>query len=71
MSEAQELLTEVNAALKALISGRHQSYSVNGRTVMRHQIGELRELRKDLMAEIARTSGAASVRVAKITKPRI
>lgn len=56
VAEAQAELTAVNAAILAIVTGKAQSYSINGRTVTRLDLNSLRELRKELEAVIARAS---------------
>lgn len=55
-AEAQTELTAVNAAILAIVTGKAQSYSLHGRNVTRLDLTQLRELRKELEAVIARSS---------------
>ena len=50
IEEKRELLAEVNAAIKKVLSG--QSYSLGSRTVTRVNLKELRAFRRELEAEI-------------------
>lgn len=52
---SQELLDEVEAAISAVFL--NQSYTLGDRTFRRPDLGELRMMRKDLRAEVARESG--------------
>lgn len=59
VAEAQAELTAVNEAILAIVQGKAQSYSINGRQVTRLDLKELRELRKELEVIISRgTSGS-------------
>ncbi len=64
------LLAEVEAAISALLSGEHQSYSIGGRAVTRLDLSELFEQRRMLQAEIARESGGSFIRLARMGRPR-
>jgi hypothetical protein len=54
VATAAERLVEVQAAISAVL--RNQSFAVNGRSVTRANLGELRQMEKELVVEIARSS---------------
>ena len=68
MDAAAELAL-INAALTALYTGGHSSYSIGARTVTRLDIKGLTERKKELEWQIARESGGGAIRLAKITRP--
>ncbi len=65
----QEMLENLETAINArMLGGAVQSYSINGRNIQYMNLTELRQLRKDLMAEISAQSGN-SRNYATFTKP--
>lgn len=58
-------LADVEAAIKAIATGA-QSYSINGRTVGKANLAELRSLRREMQAEL----GVSSILiVGRLTEP--
>jgi len=51
MATAAELLTAVNTAILNLLTGAYQSQTIAGRSYTRHDLGQLREMRKELQKE--------------------
>lgn len=66
--DAQSLLSQVEAAITALLTGGHSSYSIGARTVTRLDLSSLMEERRMLLAEVQRASGG-SIRIGRITRP--
>ena len=61
------LLASVEAAITALLTGGHTSYSIGSRSVSKLDLPQLFEERRMLQAEINRDSGS-TFRLAKIGK---
>lgn len=60
MLTTQEMLDAVNAAINArLTGGAAASYSINGRNIQYIPLSELRDLRKELQAQLANEKGNA------------
>lgn len=66
--DASSLLTQVEAAIEALLTGGAQSYSIGARTVTKLDLKSLFEERRMLAMEVARSSGGG-LRLAKIMRP--
>jgi len=62
------LLTQVETAITALLTGGHSSYSIGSRSVSKLDLPALFEERRLLQREVNRASGAASISVAKFTR---
>lgn len=54
------LLTSVESAITALLSGGAESYSIGSRTVTKLDLADLFEQRRILQAEVARSSSGVS-----------
>jgi len=65
MATASQLLTKVNAAIDALLTGQHESYSIGDRTVTRLDLDSLMATRATLERQVSRESNGA-FRVARI-----
>jgi hypothetical protein len=52
LEELQQELAEVNAAISAVLSGA-QSYTIGSRSLTRANLAELRNMRAELLEEIA------------------
>jgi len=63
---AAELLTAVNAAILDIVAKKFSSTTVNGQTYTRQDLGQLREMRKELKKEV-RSGSNSSVRLADIS----
>ena len=59
MTTANDLLTNVNAAIVSCLSA--QSYSVAGRQKTMAQLSELRKFRQELLDEISNGSGGGGM----------
>jgi hypothetical protein len=60
MATTQEMLDAVNAAINArLTGGAVAAYSINGRNIQYIPLSELRELKKELQAQLAAEKGGA------------
>ena len=68
-TSATTMLAEVEAAISALLTGQHSSYSIGARTVTRLDLDKLRAWRDELKWEVQREGGAPLAHVAKIHKP--
>lgn len=51
-TELENLLCEVNAAIRAIVTGNTQSYGIGSRNLTYLSLSELMDMRKVLMAEI-------------------
>jgi len=66
--DAQALLSQVEAAITALLTGGHTSYSIGARTVTRLDLKSLMDERRMLQAEVQRATGGG-IRIGRITRP--
>lgn len=66
--DPQSLLTQVETAITALLTGGASSYSIGARTVTKLDLDQLFNERRMLQWEVSRQSGGA-FRLAKITRP--
>lgn len=64
------LLSQIDAAISALLTGGHSSYSIGSRTVTRLDLNGLFEQRRILQTEVARSSGSGAFSLAKIGRRR-
>jgi hypothetical protein len=62
------LLTQVETAIEALLTGGASSYSIGARSVTTLDLPNLFEQRRMLLNEVQRQSGGA-IRLARITRP--
>jgi hypothetical protein len=58
-------LAIVDAAIADLLAGRHSAYSIEGRSVSRLSLAELRAWRRELIDDIEAESGS-QIRIAKM-----
>jgi hypothetical protein len=65
----QTLLTAIDAAITALLTGGHSSYSVEGRTVTRLDLNSLFQQREKLSA-LVEWDSASQVKLAKFGRTR-
>lgn len=70
MASAASLLAQVEAAIEALITGGHSSYSIGARSVTKLDLGRLFEERRMLQVEAQRESGSGGLRLAKMQRPQ-
>jgi len=67
----QQIIDALNDAILAKIQGNVvQSYTVNGKDIKYMSLKDLREFRKELMAEIAQANGEGNVNYADFTDTR-
>lgn len=66
---ASSLLTQVEAAIEALLTGGASSYSIGNRSVSKLDLADLFEQRRILQAEVERESTGSAFRLAKIRRP--
>jgi len=67
----QQIIDALNDAILAKIQGNVvQSYTVNGKDIKYMSLKDLREFRKELMAEIAQAKGEGNVNYADFTDTR-
>lgn len=69
MATASSLLTLVDAAIEALVTGQHSSYSIGARTVTRLDLGDLFEQRRILQQAAEREQAGGVFRKAAIRRP--
>jgi hypothetical protein len=62
------LLSQIEQAIEALLTGGHTSYSIGARTVTRLDLSTLMEERRMLLNELQR-SGGNSIRLGRIVRP--
>lgn len=68
MASAATLLAQVDAAIEALLTGQHSSYSIGSRSVTRLDLAQLFEERRILQSEVERESGGGAFRLAKFQR---
>lgn len=66
--DIQTLITQIEQAIDALLTGGHSSYSIGARTVTRLDLATLMKERRMLLNELQRSNGS-SIRLARITRP--
>lgn len=66
--DAAALLSQIEAAIEALLTGGHTSYSIGSRSVTKLDLKSLFEERRMLLNEVQHSRGS-SVRLAKLTRP--
>ncbi len=67
--DPSSLLTQVESAIEALLTGGASSYSIGARTVTNLDLASLFEQRRMLQNEVQRATSGGSVRLARITRP--
>jgi len=68
MATYSSLLTQVDTAIEALLTGQHESYTIGARSVTRLDLDDLFRWREQLSMAAQRESGSGSVHVAKMQK---
>ena len=66
--DPSSLLTQIESAITALLTGGASSYSIGNRSVTKLDLGRLFEERRMLQAEVERSAGG-SMRLGKIRRP--
>lgn len=64
------LLSQIEAAITALLTGGASSYSIGNRSVTKLDLGLLMEERRMLLNEVARSSGSGAFSLAKLGRRR-
>jgi cobalamin biosynthesis protein CobD/CbiB len=64
--DSSALLALIDAAIEALLTGQHQSYTIGARTVTRLDLGKLMEERRQLQTAVSRESGSGAFSLAKL-----
>lgn len=64
--DPQALLTAIEAAITALLTGGASSYSIGNRSVTKLDLNSLLEERRLLLSEVARASGSGGISLAKM-----
>ena len=68
---ASSLLSQVESAIEALLTGGASSYAIGNRSVTKLDLADLFEQRRILQSEVDReSSGGGMFRVAKLRRPR-
>jgi len=68
MASAASLLTQIDAAIEALLTGGVSSYSIGSRTVTALDLSTLMEQRNILQAQADRESGGGMFKLAKLQR---
>jgi hypothetical protein len=68
--DAANLLTQIEAAIEALLTGGAQSYSIGTRSVTKLDLKSLFEERRMLQTEVQRSSGSGVFSLAKMGRRR-
>ena len=64
------LLSQVEAAITALLSGGAESYSIGNRSVTKLDLAALMQERRMLLTEVQRSSGSGAFSLGKIGRRR-
>jgi hypothetical protein len=64
------LLSQIEAAISALLTGGASSYSIGSRSVTKIDLADLMNERRLLLLEVARSSGSGAFSLAKLGRPR-
>lgn len=70
MASAAQLLTQIDAAIEALLTGGASSYSIGSRSVTKLDLATLFEERRILQSEANRDSGGGIFRLAKMQRAK-
>ena len=68
MASAASLLTQIDAAIEALLTGGVSSYSIGSRTVTALDLSTLMEQRNILQAQADREAGGGMFKLAKLQR---
>jgi hypothetical protein len=66
MATSQELLTQVEAAIEALLTGGASSYSIGSRSVTKLDLATLFDQRNQLQIQASREAGVSPFSLARI-----
>lgn len=64
------LLTQVETAIEALLTGGHSTYSIGSRSVTKLDLNSLFEERRLLLQEVQRATAGGTVRLARMGRVR-
>ena len=64
--DAANLLSQIEAAIEALLTGGAESYSIGNRSVTKLDLATLLDQRRLLLSEVARASGSGAFSLAKL-----
>jgi len=64
--DAASLLSQIEAAIEALLTGGAESYSIGNRSVTKLDLNSLLAERRALLTEVANASGSGGMRLAKM-----
>ena len=64
------LLSQIEAAISALLTGGASSYSIGSRSVTKIDLVDLMEERRMLLTEVARSGGSGAFSLAKLGRRR-
>jgi hypothetical protein len=70
MASAASLLSLIDAAIEALLTGGASSYSIGSRSVTKLDLNTLFEERRILEMQVARESGSGAFSLAKLGRRR-
>jgi len=68
--DASSLLTQIESAIEALLTGGASSYSIGSRSVTKLDMASLFAERRLLQTEVSRSSGSGAFSLAKIGRRR-
>ena len=68
--DAATLLTQVESAISALLTGGASSYAIGSRSVTKLDLASLFEQRRQLQIEVSRSSGSGAFSLAKLGSRR-
>jgi hypothetical protein len=68
--DAVNLLSQIEAAISALLTGGASSYSIGQRTVTKLDLADLMNERRMLLTEVERSSGSGGFSLAKLGRRR-
>ena len=69
MATAASLLTQIDTAIEALLTGGASSYSIGARSVTKLDLAQLFDERRLLKAEVERESRGSAFTLAKMQRP--
>lgn len=67
--DASALLSQIETAIEALLTGGASSYSIGARSVTHLDLSQLFKERQMLQREVANAAGGGTIRYAKIQRP--
>lgn len=70
MASAASLLTQIDAAIEALLTGGASSYSIGSRSVTKLDLASLFEERRMLQNQVVRESGSGGFSLGKLSRNR-